>query len=40
MSVVAINRKSNKRNIRSVIDEDENDLSTFEPCLIAMMRYF
>ena len=26
--------------IWSVIDEAENDLSTFDPCLIAITRYF
>ena len=36
MSVVAINRKSSSRNIRSVIDDAEKDLSTLEPCLIAI----
>ena len=40
MSVVAISRKSSSRNIRSVIDDAEKLLSTFEPCLIAMAHYF
>ena len=40
ISVVAIKRNSSSRNIRSVIDEAENDLSTFDPCLIAITRYF
>ncbi len=40
MSVVAINRNNSKRNMRSVMDEAENDLSTLEPCLMAMTNYF
>ena len=40
MSVVAISRNSSSRNIRSVIDEAEKLLSTFDPCLIAMVCYF
>ena len=37
---VAIRRNSSSRNIRSVIDDAENDFSTFDPCLIAIARYF
>ena len=40
MSVVAISMNSSSRNIRSVIEAAENDLSTFDPCLIAIARYF
>lgn len=40
ISVVAISRNSSSRNIRSVIDDAEKDLSTFDPCLIAIARYF
>ena len=40
MSVVAINMKINYRNIKSVIEAADNDLSTFEPRLIAIDLYF
>ena len=40
MSVVAISMNSSNRKIRSVIEADENDLSTLDPRLIAITDYF
>ncbi len=40
MSVVAIIIKISNKNIRSVIADEANDLSTFEPLFIAIILGF
>ena len=40
ISVVAIIIKINNKNIKSVIDDAENELSTFDPLLIAIFKLF